>query len=117
MPQNLSKEEFTALQNLSKNKDLIIQESDKGNSVVIIQRQTYLEKMNNIWSEQKKFSKVSLKGDTLFNFAINQEKHVNKVLKKFVESKSMTEKTRKSSNPVGNRPGIMYGSYKVIKIV
>ena len=35
VPQNLSKEEFTALQNLSKNKDLIIQKSDKGNSVVM----------------------------------------------------------------------------------
>ena len=81
MPKNLSKEEFTALQNLSKNKDLIIQKSDKGNSVVIVQRQD-LEKMNDILSDQKKFSKVSLKDDTLLNFAINQEKHVEKVLKK-----------------------------------
>ena len=39
VPQNLSKEEFTALQNLSKDKDLIIQKSDTGNSVVIVQRQ------------------------------------------------------------------------------
>ena len=81
VPRNLSKEEFTALQNLSKNKDLIIQKSDKGNSVVIVQRQDYLEKMN-ILSVQKKFNKVSLKDDTLLNFAINQEKHVDKVLKK-----------------------------------
>ena len=51
-----------------------------------------LEKMNDILSDQKKFSKVSLKDDTLLNFAINQEKHVDKVLKKLVESKSMTEK-------------------------
>ena len=64
MPQNLSKEEFTALQNLSKNKDLIIQKSDKGNSVVIVQKQDYLEKMNDILSDQKKFSKVRLKDDT-----------------------------------------------------
>ena len=39
MPQNLSKEEFIALLNLSKNKDLIIQKFNKGNSVVIVQRQ------------------------------------------------------------------------------
>ena len=51
MPQNLPKEEFTALQNLSKNKDLIILESDKGNSVVIVQKQDYLEKMNDILSK------------------------------------------------------------------
>ena len=63
--------------------------------------------MNDILSDQKKFSKASLKDDTLLNFAISQEKHVDKVLKKLVESKSMTEKTRKSLKPVGTRPGLM----------
>ena len=32
--QNLSKEELTTLTNLSKNKDIVIQKSSKGNSVV-----------------------------------------------------------------------------------
>ena len=113
MPQNLSKEELTALQNLSKNKHLIIQKSDKGNSVVIVQRQDYLDL--SILSDQKKFSKISLKDEILLNFAINQEKHFDKVPKKFFESKSMTEKTRKSLKLVGTRPGIMYGSCKVQK--
>ena len=35
IPQNCSKNEFIALQNLSKNKDFIIQKYDNGNSVVI----------------------------------------------------------------------------------
>ena len=35
---NISKEEHKALQNLSTNKDLIIQKSDKGNSVVLLNR-------------------------------------------------------------------------------
>ena len=94
---------------------MIIQKSDKDNSVVIVDRQDYIKKMDDILSDQKKFSKVSLKDDTLLNFAINQEKHVDKVLKKLVESKSMTEKTRKSLKPVGTRPGVMYGSCKVHK--
>ena len=33
---------------------------------------------------KKKFSKVSLKDDTLLNLAITQEENVNKVLKKLV---------------------------------
>ena len=57
VPQNLSKEEFTALQNFSKIKDLIIQKSNKGNSVVIFQREDYLKKMNDILSDQKKLAK------------------------------------------------------------
>ena len=56
---------------------MIIKKSDNGNSVVIVPRQDYLRKMNDILSYQKKFSKVSLKDDTLLNFAINQEKHVD----------------------------------------
>ena len=94
---------------------MIIQKSDKGNSVVIVQRQDYLNKINDILRDQKKFSKASLKDHTLLNFAINQEKHVDKVLKKLVESKSMTEITRKSLKPAGTRPGVMYGLCKVHK--
>ena len=71
--------------------------------------------MNDILSNQKKFSKVSLKDDTLLNFAINQEKHIDKVLEKLVKFKSMTEKTRKYLKPVDTRPGVMYGSCKVHK--
>ena len=71
--------------------------------------------MDDILSDQKKFSKVNLKGDTLLNFAIIQEKHVDKVLKKLVEFKSMAEKTRKSLKPVGITLGVMYGSCKVHK--
>ena len=96
-------------------KDLIIQKSDKGNSVFIVQRQDYLKKMNDVLIDQKKFSKASLRDDTLSNFAINQEKHNDKVLKRLVEPKSMTEKTRRSLKPVGTRPGVMYGSCKVHK--
>ena len=71
--------------------------------------------MDDILSDQKKFSKISLKDDTLLNFAINQEKHVDKVLKKLVESNSMTDQTRKSLKSVGTTPGVMYGSCKAHK--
>ena len=43
--------------------------------------------MNDILKEHKKFGKVSLKDDTLLNFAINQEKHVDKVLKNLLSLK------------------------------
>ena len=71
--------------------------------------------MNDILSDQRKFSKLSLKDGTLLNFAINQEKHIDKILKKLVESKSMTEKAKKSLKPVVTRPGVMYGSCNVHK--
>ena len=48
VPQHLSKEEFVALQNLCKNKNIVIQKSDKGNSVVIVDIADYLDKMENL---------------------------------------------------------------------
>ena len=40
---SLNKDEILALKTLSKNKDLIIQKSDKGNSIVLINKSDYLE--------------------------------------------------------------------------
>ena len=42
---NLTKEEFASLKSLSKNDSLIIQKSDKGNSIAIIGKDDYLQKM------------------------------------------------------------------------
>ena len=93
MSQNLSKDEFIALQSLSKNKDLIIQKPVIGDSVVIVDRPD-MKEMDKILRDQKKFAKVNLKDDTTLNFAVNQEKPVDKVLKKLIESNSMKEKPR-----------------------
>ena len=48
VPQNLSYDEFIALQKLSKNKELMIEKYDKGNSVVIVQSQGYIKEIDNI---------------------------------------------------------------------
>ena len=42
----INKEEYVALKGLSTNKDLIIQKSDKGNSVVLLNRNDYIKRMN-----------------------------------------------------------------------
>ena len=115
VPQHLSKEEFLALQNLRKNKNIVIQKSDKGNSVVVIDKADYLDKMDNLLNDTRKFEKINLKNDGILNFAINQEKRVDNILKKHVAPKSISEETRRSLKPVGTRPCIMYGLCKVRK--
>ena len=49
--------------------------------MVIFDRQDNIKKMDVNLSDQKEFCKVNLRDDTLLNFAINLEKHVDKVLK------------------------------------
>ena len=53
--QHLFKEGFFALQNLCKNKNIVIQKSDKGNSVVIVDETDYLDKTENLLNDTHNF--------------------------------------------------------------
>ena len=79
--QNISKEVLAALANLSTNKDIVIQKSDKGNSVVIVDKDTYIKRMENLLSDQRKFEKVTLKNDAFLNFVVKQEKRIEPYLR------------------------------------
>ena len=96
---------------LRKNKDIVIQKSDKGNSVVIVDNETYIKRMENLLSDEK----VTLKNDAFLNFVVNQGKHIDTIFKNLVDSNSMSKEMRKSIKPVGTRPGTMYGLCKVHK--
>ena len=82
---------------------------------MVVHKADYLDKMDNLLNDTRKFEKINLKNDGILNFAINQEKRVDNILKKLVASKSISEETRRSLKPVGTRPGIMYGLCKVHK--
>ena len=60
MPQHLSKKEFDALKNLSQNKHIVIQKSYIGNSIVIVDRDKYTKKMENL-NDQSKFQKTTVR--------------------------------------------------------
>ena len=53
LKENLKKKQLESLKNLRKNSDIIIQKSDKGNSVVILDKKTYLEKMKEMLDKHK----------------------------------------------------------------
>ena len=71
--------------------------------------------MENLLSDQRKFEQVTLKNDAFLNFVVNQEKRIDTIFKKLVNSKSMSEEMHKSVKPVGTRTGTMYGLCKVHK--
>ena len=58
---NISKEEHASLKGLSANKDLIIQKSDKVNSVVLFSRNNYIKRLNEMLSDTSKFKKINIK--------------------------------------------------------
>ena len=50
-----------ALKGLSANNDLIIQKSDKGNSAVLLNRNDYIKRSNEMLSDSSKFKKLNVK--------------------------------------------------------
>ena len=78
---NLSKEEHFALINLVKNKDLIIQEADKGNTVGILNKNDYNLKMKKILSDTSKFQKLSIDKNKVLSHIVNMENRITEVIK------------------------------------
>ena len=68
----------------------------------------YIKKMENL-TNQSKFQKTAVKDENFVNFITGQEKRIDKIYQKHVDSNSMSEETRRHLKPVGTRPGIMYG--------
>ena len=57
--------------------------------------------MEKFLSGQSKFQKISLKDDNFLNFITSQEKRIDKIYKKLVDSTNMSDETRKHLRPVG----------------
>ena len=70
---NISKEEHASLKGLSANKDLIIQKSDKVNSVVLFNRNNYIKRLNEMLPDTSKFKKINIKPGKKVNFLLQQE--------------------------------------------
>ena len=96
---NLTKEEFASLKSLSKNDSLIIQKSDKGNSIAIINKDDYLQKLRNILSDSSKFSEICITKEEHLNFLINIEKQITDLLKQLNNSQVISDTEYKKLKP------------------
>ena len=112
---NLTKEKFASLKSLSKNDSLIIQKSDKGNSIAINDKDDYLQKMQNILSDSSKFSEVFVTNEKHLNFLVNVEKQITDLLKQLNDSQVISDTEYKKLKPRGSRFGILYGLCKIHK--
>ena len=58
---NITKEEHDAIKNLSYNKKILIQNSDKGKSVDVLNRLDYITPMNEMLSDTSEFRNIDIK--------------------------------------------------------
>ena len=74
---NLSRDEYNALKNLSSLKNIIIEKSDKGNSVVLIKPYDYINRMETLISDQAKFQKLLVPENKDYNFILKEKRLVD----------------------------------------
>ena len=112
-PENLTSSEFKALKHLLKNKDIVIQKADKGNTVVILDKCSYISAIEEILNDKSKFSKLDIAKE--INHVVNLEKRITSELKLLKDKEIIDKSTYKIIKPVGSRPGILYGLGKINK--
>ena len=88
--------------------DIVIQKFDKGNLVVILDKDTYLGKMRVLLSDTSKFIELSLEDDKILDELLLVENKINNVLTEDITSKL---------SPVGSQPGRVYGLCKVHRLM
>ena len=114
-PENPTPFELKALKRLSKNKNIVIQKADKGNTVAILDKCSYINVIEKICNGNSKFSKLDIPAGKEINHIVNLEKRITSELKLLKDKEIIDKSTYKSIKPLGSRPGILYGSGKIHK--
>ena len=73
---NLPDEERKALKNLTENKDLVIQIADKGDSIVILNKNDYILRLTRILDTTSKFKDFSSWGSKVQNHIIHTKQDI-----------------------------------------
>ena len=71
---NLSAEEINSLKALMRNKTIIIQKADKGNTVVVTDKERHIEDVKLAISDSNKFVQLNITPGKYFSYFINAEK-------------------------------------------
>ena len=108
------KSESIALNNLISEKDIVIQKSDKGNSVVILNKKSYLDKMKGIISDESKFEVIEVDENKYLNFVLNSQDKIKNVIKKIKNKGNLSLSDYEKISSVGTRPRILYGLPKYV---
>ena len=92
------------MKKLSSCKDIVIHKSDKGNSVVIVDRSDYLKRMQEMVDDVSKFEEVKVKPDKDYNFMTKEKSEVDSLLSELVDKQSISQAIRDKLSPNGPNP-------------
>ena len=107
-----TKFDITLLKQFGSNPNIVVCKPDKGNGIVILDRNIYVEKVLNIISDTSKFTKIN---DDLNKYVLKIETKINNFLSKLKSLGTISEDIYKSLYVTGSGPGILYGLPKIHK--
>ena len=114
---NLSSEELNSLKTLMRNKNIVIQKADKGNTVVIMDKEKYIQGVKNVISDSSKFIPLKIPPEDYINYILNVEKKIRKLFNNLYDNNKISKDELLKICPVGSRPAVLYGNPKVHKLV
>ena len=97
---------------LGKRKALVITKPDKGNAIVILDCNSYIEKMESLLGDTSKFRALD---NDLYKLTKSREKSLQNFLLTLKKKGVFCDSTYKKVYPNGSRPGILYGLPKIHK--
>ena len=106
------KDDRDLLKSLGRRKDLVICKPDKGNGVVLLNKDDYINKMNEILSDQGKFCSTS---ESPFKIIFRLEDRINRFLKQLLDSKIIDQCTYNNLYSTGSSLCTLYGLPKIHK--
>ena len=112
---NYSAEEVNSLKALMRNKDIIIQKANKDNTVVITNKDKYIEGVKRAISDSNKFVQLNITPDKYLNYIINVEKKFKQLFKDLLDNDKISKDEYDKICHKGSRPGILYGNPKMHK--
>ena len=107
-----SKEEIKSLENLRNCTNIVIVKQDKGNGIVILDKDDYNKKMEAILEDETKFQRLD---EDPVKLTLQRENKVKRFLSTLKKSESITPATYEKLYPTGSRIGILYGLPKIHK--
>ena len=93
------------------------QKADKGNTIVILDKISYISANEEILNDHTKFSNLDIPASKEINHTTNLEKRITSDLKLLKDKEIIDKATYKNIKPVGFRPDVLYGLGKVHKEV
>ena len=73
--------------------NLVIQKANKGNTIVILDKNSYLKSVETLLKDSSKFKNIPIAPDKDLNYTINSEKRVTDLLKKLKNKNAVNDET------------------------